>query len=269
MSDAETYLKRLDQSNILREPIIKTIVDSMHLSPGSKGLDAGCGTGFYTLMLAEAAGVHGHVTGLDIQDEFLAKGQTLASKSGLTERVSFTKGDIRSLPFSENYFDWAFSMDLIGLLQLDPILLLKELARVVKPGGMIFILIWSSQMLLPGYPILEARLNATSLGIAPFKEKMTPELHTMRALEWLQQAGLNEPKGITFVRNINPPLNLEMRKALADLFKMRWGEDNPELSKADQSEYQRLCKDDSPDFILNSPGYYGFFTYSLFLGRVL
>lgn len=269
MSNAEKYLKRLESSNILRESVIKTIVGTLQLPPESKGLDAGCGTGFYTLMLAEAAGVRGHVTGLDIEEKFLAKGRSLASKSGLTERVSFIKGDISNLPFEENLFDWAFSMDLVGYLKIDPVLLLKELARTVKPGGIIYILNWSSQMLLPGYPVLEARLNATSLGIAPFDAKMKPELHSMRALEWFKQAGLSETRAQTFVNNINPPLSQEMRKALVDLFEMRWGEDNPELLEEDQLEYQRLCRDDSPDFILNMPGYYGFFTYSLFGGRVL
>ena len=55
-------------------------------------------------------------------------------------------------------------MDLVGYLKIDPILLLKELARTVKSGSVICILNWSSQMLLPGYPVLEARLNETSLG---------------------------------------------------------------------------------------------------------
>ncbi|TEB06023.1 Demethylmenaquinone methyltransferase [Pelotomaculum schinkii] len=269
MSNAEKYLKRLELSNILRESVIRAIVDTLQIPPESKGLDAGCGTGFYTLMLAEAAGVRGHVTGLDIEEKFLAKGRSLASKTGLTERVSFIRGDIRKLPFNENLFDWAFSMDLVGYLKIDPVLLLKELARTVKPGGIIYILNWSSQMLLPGYPVLEARLNATSLGIAPFDEKMKPELHSMRALEWFKQAGLSETRAQTFVSDINPPLSQEMRKALVDLFEMRWGEDNPELLEEDQLEYQRLCRDNSPDLILNMPGYYGFFTYSLFWGRVL
>jgi len=268
MPNTEKYLERLELSNVLRESVIRTIVDSLQFPPGSKGLDAGCGIGFYTLMLAEAAGFGGHITGVDIEEKFLAKGRSLASKSGLTERVSFIKGDISKLPFEENLFDWAFSMDLVGFMKIDPVLLLRELTRVVKPGGIVYILNWSSQMLLPGYPVLESRLNATSLGIAPFDAKMKPELHSMRALEWLKQAGLSEAKAQTFVRDINSPLSQEMRKALVELFEMRWGEDNPELLEEDQLEYQRLCRDDSPDFILNMPGYYGFFTYTLFRGRV-
>ena len=269
MSNTEKYLQSLELSNVLREPLIRNIIDTLQLPTGGKGLDAGCGTGFYTLMLAEASGGRGHVTGLDIEERFLEKGRSLAIKSGLTERVSFIKGDIGKLPFEDNVFDWAFCMDLIGYLKIDPVVLLKELARTVKPGGAIYILNWSSQMLLPGYPVLEARLNATSIGIAPFKANMEPELHNMRALEWFQKAGFNETKAQTFVADITPPLSQKKRKALGDLFEMRWGKENPELLEEDLSEYQRLCREDSPDLILNIPGYYGFFTYSLFWGRAL
>ena len=44
--------------------------------------------------------------------------------------------------------------------------LVKELARVVKPGGSVALLAWSSEKLLPGHPLLEGHLNATSAGIA-------------------------------------------------------------------------------------------------------
>jgi len=269
MVKSEKYLESLDLSNFLRASVIKNVIDTMQLPPGSKGLDAGCGTGFYTLMLSEVIGDNGHVTGLDIEDYFLTRGRSLAVKSGLAERVAFLRGNIRTLPFYDNSFDWAFSMDLIGYLQTNPVAIIKELARTVESGGIVYILNWSSQMLLPGYPVLEARLNATSSGIAPFDTGKKPELHIMRALEWLHQADLKETNVRTYVGDISAPLSKEKRTALLDLFEMRWGEDNRELSEDDQLEYQRLCRVDSPDLILNSPGYYGFFTYSLFQGRVI
>ncbi len=267
MTTAEKYLERLELSNIYRESVIRTVVNTLQIPPDGKGLDAGCGTGFYTFILAEA-GVRSHVTGLDIEEELLARGCNLASESGMMERVAFIKGDVSKLPFDENAFDWAFSMDLVGHLKIDPVLLLKELSRTVKPGGMVYILNWSSQKLLPGYPALEARLNATSFGIAPFNGNMKPELHSMRAMGWFKQAGLSKIRAQTFVSDITPPISHKKRKAFADLFKMRWGTENPELSKKDQLEFQRLCMEDSPDFILDIPGYYGFFTYTLFRGRV-
>ncbi|WP_353852733.1 class I SAM-dependent methyltransferase [Dehalobacter restrictus] len=264
----EKYLRSLYVSNPLREPIIKTAISQLGLPLGSCGLDIGCGIGLYSLLLAEAAGSNGHIVGIDTNEEFLEKACSFASDKRLGNRVTFKKADASKLPFQDNTFDWACSMDFIGYGNQDPISLLKEAARVVKPGGLVFILIWSSQMLLSGYPLLEARLNATSSGVAPFKATMPPELHFMRALGWFHQIGFVEPIFRTFVSNISVPLSSEMRIALTELFQMRWGETHLEVSPEDWTEYQRLCHPDSPNFILNVPEYCAFITYSLFYGKV-
>lgn len=268
-NETDQYLRKLYLSNPLREPVIRTAIEAMRLSPGSHGLDAGCGIGLYTLLLAEAVGPVGRVMGLDKTKEFLTEARLLASKSGLEERALFKEGDAGRLPFDENTFDWACSMDFVGYAPQEPVLLLKELARVVKPGGAVFILLWSSQTLLPGYPMLEARLNATSAGIAPFDTTMKPESHFMRAMGWFRKAGLTKLDVRTYVSDIHTPLTPEIKLALTELFQMRWGEAHSEVAPEDWAEYQRLCRADSPDFILNDPEYYAFFTYSLFSGNVV
>ncbi|MEJ2303365.1 MAG: hypothetical protein P8Y14_17710 [Anaerolineales bacterium] len=92
-------------------------------------------------------------------------------------------------------FDWAWSVDCVGYAPIEPLPLVKELARVVKPGGRVAILAWSSEKLLPGYPVLEAHLNATSSGIAPFVRGKKPELHFTRALGWLRDPKKHTPPG--------------------------------------------------------------------------
>jgi demethylmenaquinone methyltransferase/2-methoxy-6-polyprenyl-1,4-benzoquinol methylase len=49
---------------------------------------------------------------------------------------------------------------------------------------------------------------------------------------------------------------------------MRWDEAESEVRPEDGEAYQRLCQPESPDFILNHPDYYAFFTYSLFYATV-
>lgn len=83
--------------------------------------------------------------------------------------------------------------------------------------------------MLHGYPMLEARLNATSAGIAPFETGMKPELHLMRVLGWFQRAGITEPGIPTFAGDVHAPLSSEMRNALIELFEMRWGEVQSEV----------------------------------------
>ena len=267
--DTDTYAHKLSLSDLLREPVIRSAIQALQLPSGSRGLDAGCGIGSHTLLLTEAVGPAGHVTGLDLSPDLLVHAKETAKKSGLEEQVSFQQGDVNRLPFDDDTFDWAWSVDCVGYAANVPLTLLKELARVVKPGGSVAIVFWSSQQLLPGYPQLEARLNATSSGIAPFVKGKMPNLHFLRALGWFRDAGLNEPMAQTFVGDVHAPLSNDIRRAIISLLEMRWGDVESELSQEDWAEYQRLCQVESSDFILNLADYYAFFTYSLFHGKVV
>jgi ubiquinone/menaquinone biosynthesis C-methylase UbiE len=255
-------------SNPLREPVLRSAIQALALPLGSRGLDAGCGIGLQTLLLAEAVGPAGHVTGLDLSPESLAYARDVAKRAGLSDRVSFREGDVTDLPFADDTFDWAWSADCVGYAPMEPLPLVVELARVVKPGGSVVILAWSSEKLLPGHPLLEARLSATAPGIAPFVEGKEPELHFLRALGWLRDAGLEELRARTFVGDVHAPLAADLRRALIALFQMRWPGVESELSQDDRAEVRRLCLPDSPDFILDRPDYYAFFTYSMFSGKV-
>ena len=267
--DKDTIAHKLYLSDFLREPLICSAIQALKIPAGSRGLDTGCGIGSHTALLAEAVGPDGHVTGIDSSSEFLTYAKRFAEKSGISSQIFFQEGNVNKLPFDNDTFDWVWSVDCAGTIPAQPLLLLKELARVVKPGGSVAILAWSSQQLLPGYPRLEARLNATSQGIAPFTTGKKPESHFLRALGWLREAGLQEPIAQTFVGNIQAPLSDDIRSALISLFDMRWGEPRSELSQEDWAEYQRLCQPESPDLILNVPDYYAFFTYSMFHGKVV
>jgi hypothetical protein len=155
----------------------------------------------------------------------------------------------------------------VGYAPIEPLPLVRELARVVKPDGGIAILAWSSEKLLPGHPLLEARLSATSSGIAPFVKGRKPASHFPCALGWFRDAGLEEPTVRTFAGDAHAPLSADLRRALTALIEMRWPGVESELTRQDRAEYRRLCLPESPDFILNHPDYYAFFTYSMFRGK--
>lgn len=266
--NTNTYIQYLKVFNVLREDLLCSAIKTLQLPPGSRGLDAGCGVGLQALLLAEAVGLSGHVTGLDLSPEFLNHAEEIVARAGLSKRISFQKGDVNHLPFDDSAFDWAWSVDCVGYAPMHPLPLIKELTRVVKPGGRIAILAWSSEKLLPGYPLLEARLNATTSGIAPFTKGKRPGLHFLRALGWFRKLCLQELKVQTFINDAYAPLSENIYNALQALFQMRWMEVESELSSEDFEAYQRLCLPESPDFILNHPDYYAFFTYSMFHGRV-
>ena len=265
--DTNLYIQRLLEAEPLREPVLRSIVQALQLPAESKGLDAGCGIGLQTLLLIEAAGTQGHITGIDILPELLAYGAATVAKQGLSSRIAFREADVSHLPFEDDMFDWVWSADCIGYPTGELMPLLEELIRVVKPGGEVILLGWSSQQLLPGYPLLEARLNATCSGYIPFLKEKSPDLNFMRASHWFREAGLEEIKAQTFVGEVQSPLTSGERTALISLFEMLWGSPRPETSPEDWRQYQQLCKSESPDFILNLSEYYGFFTYTTFKGK--
>jgi demethylmenaquinone methyltransferase/2-methoxy-6-polyprenyl-1,4-benzoquinol methylase len=268
MTDANLVIQNLLESNPLREPTLRAIIQTLSLPQGSYGLDAGCGIGLQELLLAEAVGPEGHVTGLDMLPELLAYAENMVIEAGLSARISFRAGDASCLPFAHDCFDWAWSADCIGYPAGELTPLLQELMRVVKPGGSIILLGWSSQQLLPGYPLLEARLNATCSAYMPYLQDKHPMDNFLRALHSFQKLNFEGLEAKTYVGDVRSPLSPGQRTALISLFGMLWGERQPEASAEDWAEYERLCKAQSPELILNLPDYYAFFTYSLFRGRV-
>jgi SAM-dependent methyltransferase len=177
---------------------------------------------------------------------------------------------VNELPFDDASFDWAWSVDCVGHISIgQPLDGLRELARVVRPGGRVALLGYSSQMLLPGYPMLEARLDATASATTILAAEIKPEAQFTRALGWFRAAGFAEPTARTVVGTVHAPLDDGVRRALISLFGMLWGEMQSKMTEADREEYLRLTEPESPDFILDTSDYYAFFTYSMFEGRVV
>jgi demethylmenaquinone methyltransferase/2-methoxy-6-polyprenyl-1,4-benzoquinol methylase len=266
--DQSSYLRQLLVTAELREPALRSAIAALELPTGSSGLDVGCGAGLQCVLLAEAVGPNGHVTGVDVSEEFLDHGRDLLDRAGLSQRVSLREGSAADLPFEDDAFDWAWSVDCVGYGAWEPLPLLREMARVVRPGGTVASLGWSSEQLLPGHPELEARLKGTAIGLAPFRRELGPERHFPRTLGWLRALGLTDLRALTFAGGAHAPLSTNDRLALEALLDMRWPGAEDELSADDLAEFERLLCRESPDFVLDHPDYYAFFTYSMFSGRV-
>ena len=89
MPTTQEYLDKLLLSNPLRESVIRSAIQALQLPTGSSGLDAGCGVGSLSLLLAEAIGSAGHITGVDTNPVFLTHATKTAEESGLANQVSF------------------------------------------------------------------------------------------------------------------------------------------------------------------------------------
>jgi len=265
----ETEISTYECLSKFGEPLLNSIIKSLSIPAESHGLDAGCGIGFVTKLLAKTVRENGHVIGLDLSKDFIH----YAKNNNQTNNIQFIEGNVNSLQFDDNSFDWVWSKDTVwpGQIKLgcpseDPIKIIKEFNRVIKPGGCIFLLFWSSQKLLAGYPILEARLNTTSSATAPFIKGMKPTNHILNARYWLQKADFNDILVNTYLGDIIAPFSENDRNALNILFQMFWGESESEVSERDWKDFKRLCDETSNDYILNNQYYYGFYTYTLFKG---
>jgi ubiquinone/menaquinone biosynthesis C-methylase UbiE len=264
----EEMIRNLELVVPLRDTLLPQMIEALQPGPGIRILDIGCGIGLQAVQFAEATQSGSHVTGLDISHDMLAYAAQRISPLAAARQVSLATGDMRMLPFADDVFDLCWSMDCLGYPAADPLLLLKEVARVAQRGANVAVLSWSSQVLLPGYAMLEARLNATASAYSSYLDNAPPEMHFMRIGGAFPAAGLVDVRFKTFVGEVMAPLDEAKRSALLALFEMLWGSTLSGASNADQREYKRLCRPDSPEFILQLPDYCAFFTYTMFSGVV-
>ena len=103
-----------------------------HLQPGMSLLDCGSGPGTITIGLAEAV-APGTVVGIDIDAQRIDEARRLAAERGIFN-VRFDHGDIHELPFEDESFDAVYAHAVLMHLR-DPIRAVREVWRVLKPGG--------------------------------------------------------------------------------------------------------------------------------------
>lgn len=115
---------------------------------GDHVIDVCCGTGDWTISLAEAVGPEGSVVGLDFSDNMLKIANSKKEASQL-ENVILVNGDAMSIPYEEGSFDRATIG--FGLRNVpDYLTVLKEINRVLRPGGTL-VCMETSQTKIPVY----------------------------------------------------------------------------------------------------------------------
>ncbi len=120
-------------------------------------IDVGCGNGAFTEVLV-ARGAPLAVTGIDPSEGQIAFART---RPGV-RMAEFRVGDAQALPFPDNSFD-AASMALVLVFVADPVKAAAEMARVVRPGGVVATYMWEFPDGFPHAPIARAM---KSLGMA-------------------------------------------------------------------------------------------------------
>jgi demethylmenaquinone methyltransferase / 2-methoxy-6-polyprenyl-1,4-benzoquinol methylase len=179
ISDQYDYMNDLisfKQHNRWRNDTMKRI----SVKPGDNCLDVCCGTGEWTFALAEAAGESGQVTGLDFSENMLKVGREKLKKRSLPN-TAFLHGNAMELPFGDNTFDVVTIG--FGLRNVpDYFQALKEMARVVKPGGRVVCLETSH----PTVPIFKQVFKFYFTYIMPVFGKLFAKSY--QEYSWLQES---------------------------------------------------------------------------------
>jgi demethylmenaquinone methyltransferase / 2-methoxy-6-polyprenyl-1,4-benzoquinol methylase len=108
------------------------MVSRLRLGPDARVLDVATGTALVARQIASSTGAS--VIGLDQSEPMLRQGIERVAAAGLNGRIRFVLGDGQRLPFPDASFDALTFTYLIRYVD-DPATTLRELARVVKPGG--------------------------------------------------------------------------------------------------------------------------------------
>lgn len=103
------------------------------LQPGDRVLDLGCGAGVDAILAALLVGPEGRVVGLDLVPEMLDRARANAQLLKL-ENISFQETSAESLPVPDNSFEVAIANGVLNLV-VDKLQALREIYRVLKPGG--------------------------------------------------------------------------------------------------------------------------------------
>lgn len=114
--------------------MMREYLDAMAIDSARSVLDLGCGTGVAARAIARRPGFSGRVTGIDRSPHLIAAATRLADEDGVGSKVEFRVGDSHSLELRDSEFDGVVAHTLFSHLD-DPRGVLREIVRVVRPGG--------------------------------------------------------------------------------------------------------------------------------------
>lgn len=181
------------------------LVSRIEAGPGDEVLDVATGTAAVAIELALQTSCR--VVGLDQNIEMLAAGRGRVAAAGVADRIRLVEGSAERLPFEDGSFDGLTFTYLLRYVE-DPAATLRELARVVRPGGRIAALefglprglwrpLWELYVRV-GLPVAGRFISPGWHEVGAFLGPSIRELHSRlpleQQLELWRAAGIDDPR---------------------------------------------------------------------------
>jgi SAM-dependent methyltransferase len=124
--------------------MIGALFDMIAPAAGESILDVGCGSGALDRLLARRFGDANPITATDVNPFLLREAAALAAEDGVAHRITFRPGNAEQLPFEDASFDHAYTVTVFEECDADQAL--RELLRVVRPGGRVGVIVRAIDM---------------------------------------------------------------------------------------------------------------------------
>lgn len=137
------------------------LLASASLVPGNRVLDVACGTGLVTFCAAHAVGLTGQVLGIDLSGQMVEAARRRAEQRKVAN-ATFVRMDAESLALPDAGFDVVLCC--LGLMYMpDPGKAIREMQRVLRPGGRMVLAVWGERSACgwaPLFSIIDAEVSS-------------------------------------------------------------------------------------------------------------
>ena len=173
------------------EPVGDALLDALDARPGERILDLASGTGEPALSLARQLRGQAEILGVDSAEGMVRVARSKVAREGL-QGIGFQTMPAEQLDFPDNHFDRILCRFGVMLFQ-NPLAGVKEMYRVLRPGGRFAIAVWSSPETMPTlYWSYEAFKDRLHDDLHPPLAKVTSLGHPGRLAELLSAGGFSD-----------------------------------------------------------------------------
>lgn len=185
VQSAEGYDRMMGRWSRRLAPLL---IDFAGVHDGDHVLDVGCGTGSLTFTLPQVAKVS-EITAIDYSPLFVAEAQ----RRNTDRRITIQQADACALPFPDASFDRALSLLVLHFVP-DAATAVREMRRVVRPGGTVAAAVWDLQGGMPNMRMAWDTIVALDASTAPLRDEAysRPMTRPAEMHEAWSGAGLND-----------------------------------------------------------------------------